>query len=238
MSRDRERRFLAAGDTALVVEYGAIIDSALIAQVQALDRAVAAAGLPGVIETVPSFRSLLIQYDPLTTGHDAVAAAVAAIDIQPYLASSAGARWELPCAFGGELGPDLSAVAAATGMALADLIDAFCATEFIVGMIGFLPGCPYLVGLDESFDLPRRSEPRLRVAPGSVAVAQRLSVIYPAASPGGWHLIGNCPQRLFDPENPRPALLAPGDAVRFHQIDAATHRRLAETAGLPPAAAG
>lgn len=231
MSRDTERRFLAAGDTALVVEYGTIIDAALIAQVQALDRAIAAAEVPGVIETVPSFRSLLIHYDPLVTGHDAVAAAVAAIDIRPYLASSVGSRWELPCAFGGELGPDLPAVAAATGIAPAGVIEAFCATEFIVGMIGFLPGCPYLVGLDERFDLPRRGEPRLSVMPGSVAVAQRLSVIYPAASPGGWHLIGHCPQRLFDPENPQPALLAPGDTVRFRPIDAAAHRRLAEPGG-------
>jgi KipI family sensor histidine kinase inhibitor len=101
------------------------------------------------------------------------------------------------------------------------------ATRFTVAVVGFLPGCPFLAGMEERFNLPRRTEPRTRVPAGSVAVAQKLSVIYPTESPGGWHLIGNCPLALFDASWDPPALLAPSDEVRFRPIEAAEHARIA-----------
>jgi KipI family sensor histidine kinase inhibitor len=93
-------------------------------------------------------------------------------------------------------------------------------------MIGFLPGCPFLAGHRAAFDLPRRQSPRVKVPTGALGLAQRLNVIYPAETPGGWHLIGNCPLPLFDPAATPPARLAPDDRVRFRRIDAAEHARL------------
>lgn len=228
-------RFLAAGDTALVVEYGTAIEPALIAAVQALDRAVVAARLPGVVETVPSFRSLMVHYDPLATSAAALREQIAALDPAAAGPSAPARRWSLPCCYERDFAPDLDPVAQATGLAPDAVAAAHAGTEFTVAMLGFLPGCPFLAGLEPCFDLPRRTEPRTRLPGGSVAVARRLSVIYPTESPGGWHLIGNCPLRLFDPARPAPALLAPGDKVRFRPIDAAEHRRIREDAGFDPA---
>ncbi|MGB8843931.1 MAG: 5-oxoprolinase subunit PxpB [Aliidongia sp.] len=226
-------RFLPAGDTALVVEFGTTVEPVLIAAVQALDRAVIAAELPGVIETVPSFRSLIIHYDPLSTSAAALTAAVTALDLSASVGAGAGRRWRLPCCYDGEFGPDLESVATATGLSASSVIAAHSSTDFTVAMLGFLPGCPFLAGLDAAFDLPRRAQPRTRVPAGSVAIAQQLSVIYPAESPGGWHLIGRCPVPLFDPARAVPALLAPGDIVRFFSIGAAEHTRLVAWPGDP-----
>jgi KipI family sensor histidine kinase inhibitor len=220
-------KFLAAGDTALVVEYGEIIDPALIAAVQRLDRRLAAARLPGIVETVPSFRSLMVHYDPLATSRaDLVAALEALGDGGSDEVTAAGRSWRLPACYEGDFAPDLADVAAATGLAAAEVTETHASNAFSVAVVGFLPGCPFLAELPAAFDLPRRTEPRTRVPAGSVAVAQKLSVIYPTESPGGWHLIGNCPVPLFDAGWEVPALLAPADTVRFRPIDAAEHARI------------
>ena len=224
--QDLSPRFLAAGDAALIIEFGTVVDPALIAAVQALDRAVLAAQLRGVVETVPSFRSLMIHYDPLITSSAALSEAVAALDRSATGPQQEVRRWSLPCCYAAKFGPDLDHVAEASGLDTGAVIEAHAAAGFTVAMLGFLPGCPFLSGLDERFDLPRRTEPRTRLAAGSVAVAQTLSVIYPTESPGGWHLIGNCPLPLFDPGRSPPALLAPGDQVRFRPIDTAEHARI------------
>jgi inhibitor of KinA len=231
--KDTVPRFLSAGDTALVIEFGSVVDPALIATVQALDRAVAAAALPGVVETVPSFRSLMIHYDPLVTSAATLSAAVAALEPGEAEASAPVRHWLLPCCYAEQFAPDLGPVAAATGLPADAVIAVHSGTEFTVAMLGFLPGCPFLAGLDAKFDLPRRTQPRTRVPAGSVAIAQKLSVIYPAESPGGWHLIGNCPVPLFEPNRAPPALLAPGDVVRFRPIDAPEHDRIRAADGDP-----
>ena len=220
-------KFLAAGDAALVVEYGEIIDAALIDAVQQLDRRLAAAGLKGVVETVPSFRSLMVHYDPLATSSAELIAAIEALDAVAVAAKGeAGRRWVLPVCYDAKFAPDLSDVATATGLAAEAVTATHAANEFTVAVVGFLPGCPFMAELPAAFNLSRRTTPRTRVPAGSVAVAQKLSVIYPTESPGGWHLIGNCPVPLFDARWERPALLAPADAVRFKPIDVAEHARI------------
>jgi inhibitor of KinA len=220
-------RFLAAGDAALVVEFGAVIDAALIEAVQQLDRRLAAAAVPGVVETVPSFRSLMVHYDPLATSRAELIAAIEAIDTAaPTAGAEPGRRWLLPVCYEDGFAPDLADVAAATGLAADEVTATHAANPFTVAVVGFLPGCPFMAELPAAFNLSRRTTPRTRVPAGSVAVAQKLSVIYPAESPGGWHLIGNCPAPLFDARWTRPALLAPADAVRFRPIDAAEHARI------------
>lgn len=218
-------RLLDAGDAAFTIEFGDAIDPLLLAQVNALDAAIAqrrAAGeLAGVIETVPTFRSLTVLYDPLLTGRASLQAALA-----PLLAAGAakapggGRRWRLPVCYGGDHGADLDACAAALGMDRETLIGLHEASEYRVYMMGFMPGFPFMGDLPEALRLPRRSEPRLRVPAGSVAMATALTAIYPWESPGGWHLLGRCPLRLFDARRSPPALLAPGDRVRFVAVSA------------------
>lgn len=220
-------KFLAAGDAALVVEYGEIIDAALIDAVQQLDRRLAAAALKGVVETVPSFRSLMVHYDPLATSSAELIAAIQALDTGGLASGSApGRRWRLPACYETQFAPDLADVATATGLAADDVTATHAANHFTVAVVGFLPGCPFMAELPPTFNLSRRTTPRTRVPAGSVAVAQKLSVIYPTESPGGWHLIGNCPIPLFDARWERPALLAPADAVQFTPVDAAEHARI------------
>jgi KipI family sensor histidine kinase inhibitor len=135
---------------------------------------------------------------------------------------------EIPVCYGGECGPDIAAVAEHAGLLRDAVIARHTAAEYTVAMLGFAPGFPYLLGLDPSLQMPRRATPRTRVPAGSVAIGGAQTGIYPRELPGGWHLIGRTPLVLFDPQRELPCLLAPGDRVRFHAIEADEFGRLAE----------
>lgn len=219
-------RFLPAGDTALVVEFGAGVERALSDRVLALGDRVRAAALAGVIETVPTFRSLAVHYDPLTTSADAL---VPTIEAMLPEASGAGGRrrlWHVPACYDAHCAPDIGDVAARTGLTTEEIVRLHSGTRFHVYMVGFLPGFPYMGDLPEVLVLPRRTDPRVRVPAGSIAIATTLNGIYPLESPGGWHLIGATPIRLFDPGWERPALFSPGDAVRFEPVPWSEHERI------------
>jgi KipI family sensor histidine kinase inhibitor len=215
-------RFLSAGDRALVVEFGDRIDRALSAAVLRLDAAVRAAGLEGVVETVPTFRSLTIYYDPILTGRAALERAVAGLLDRGQGTHRTARLWRVPVCYEGEFAPDLAEVAGLTGLAAGEVVALHSGTRFHVYMLGFLPGFPYMGDLPPALALPRRADPRVRVPAGSISIATTLTAIYPYESPGGWHLIGTTPIRLFDAARTPPALLAPGDAVLFQPIDPET----------------
>lgn len=225
-------RLLTAGDAALTVEFGTEIAPRHLAEVAALDHAVgrlqAGGGLPGLIEAVPTFRSLTLLYDPLLTDRASLLAALRPLlDAPPPEQAPEGRRWRLPVCYEGEAGPDLEATARALDLPAAELVSLHAGAEYRVLMLGFLPGFPFLGELPEALRLPRRAEPRLKVPPGSVAIAAGLTAIYPWESPGGWHLLGRCPVPLFDPGWPAPALLAPGDRVVFEPVSGSEFARLA-----------
>ncbi len=217
-------RLLALADRALVVELGDEISRPLLARVSALDAALRAeldrGGLEGVVETVPSYRSVAIVYDPLRTTRAALERRVAPLLGAPLDAAPAppSRTWTLPVLYGGAAGPDLADVAAARGLSTDDAIALHAGTTYDVYVLGFLPGFAYLGDVPPELRLPRRREPRTRVAAGSVAIAGAQTAIYPCESPGGWHLVGRCPVPLFDPRRARPALLAPSDRVRFAPV--------------------
>ncbi|ENO85081.1 5-oxoprolinase subunit PxpB [Thauera aminoaromatica] len=231
-------RILDAGDAALTIEFGSIIDPALLAEVNALDAAVLrrkqAGKLPGVIETMPTFRSLTVFFDPLVTDRDAVLAA-----LQPLIAAAEhgsttdGRHWRLPVCYEGEAAPDLAEVAGAIGIGEDEVVALHSGAEYLVYMIGFLPGFPFMGDLPAPLRLPRRAQPRVRVPAGSVAIATGLTAIYPWESPGGWHLLGRCPVPLFDARRTSPSLLAAGDRVRFVPVSAQECRAI--EAGLASA---
>lgn len=226
-----EARLLDAGDGAVTVEFGDCIAPDLVARVGAFEAAVETARdrgeLAGVVETMPTFRSLTVLYDPLHTRR-------AQIDpvLRTLLADSGeapprlGRRWKLPVCYGGEFGADLDDVAAATGLTSEAVAQMHAQAEFSVYMIGFMPGFPFMGGLPPALGVPRRREPRLRVPAGSVAITGGLTSIYPWESPGGWQLIGRCPVRLFDADAAMPSLLAPGDSVRFDPVPAPRYAEL------------
>lgn len=226
-------RVLDAGDAAITVEFGDAVDLQLLAAVTALDLAVgreAAAGrLPGLIETMPTFRSLTLFFDPLRTGRRQLMQSLQPLFAQAGPAgATAGRQWLLPACYEGDAAPDLLATAERVGVSPDEVVALHSGTEFTVYMLGFLPGFPFMGDLPEPLRLPRRTEPRVRVPPGSIAIAGGLSAIYPWESPGGWHLLGRCPVPLFDGRRASPSLLAVGDKVRFQPVPAPEYQRLDE----------
>jgi inhibitor of KinA len=227
-------RFLSAGDRALVVEFGRDVDRALSERVLRLDAVIAANAPSGVVETVPTFRSLMVYYDPLVTSRAKLENAIAGLIDREDSARSGARLWRVPACYEGEFAPDLAEVARLTGLTPSAVVALHSGIRFHVYMLGFLPGFPYMGDLPAELTLPRRADPRLRVPAGSISIATSLTAIYPYESPGGWHLIGATPIRLFDPERERPALLAPGDAVEFAPVDAGSFtaiRRAVENGG-------
>lgn len=214
-------RVLNAADSALVIEFGSAIDRTVSDQVLALGEALKGADLPGVIEIVATFRSLCVNYDPLVTTGAELESAVASLVRKAGVASRARRLWDIPVCYDGEFAPDLADVANATGLRPVDVVELHASVNYHVYMIGFVPGYPYMGDLPAKLHLPRRTDPRTRVPPGSVAIATSMTAVYPYESPGGWHLIGTSPVRFFDPESANGALLGPGDAVKFRPVTSA-----------------
>jgi inhibitor of KinA len=231
---DGQARFLASGDTALVVELGDGIDARVSALVLALAQQVAAAAIAGVIEVVPTFRSLMVHYDPLRVSQAELERAVAPLLARLESSPPPGRRFRIPVCYDESVGLDLAAVAARTGLTVPKLVARHTAAEFRVYMTGFLPGFPYLGGLPRELYLPRRETPRLAVPRGSVAIAMDMTCIYSLESPGGWHVLGRTPVQLFDLDRDPPTLLAAGDSVSFTPISLAEYHRLASAAGVAP----
>ncbi len=223
-------RFLAAGDTALTVELGDRAELGLSMRVLALYGRIVDEALPGVVEVVPTLRSLTVHYDPCVTAAATLRAvlgplAAEAIASLPEVSAEepgewppAPRRWLLPACYEPEHGPDAEAVATACGLTPWQVTSLHACVPYRVLMVGFLPGHPYMGDLPPPLRVPRRDTPRTAVPPGSIAIATTMTVIYPQESPGGWHIIGRTPVRLFDPARAEPSLLAPGDEVRFRPI--------------------
>jgi inhibitor of KinA len=227
-------RFLSVGDRGLAVEFGDRIDRALSSEVLRLDRVIRAEPPKGVVETVPTFRSLLVHYDPLATSRADLERAITGLLDYDEGASIPARQWRIPACYAGDLAPDLAEVARLTGLAPPEIVALHSGARYHVYMLGFLPGFPYMGDLPAALALPRRADPRVRVPAGSIAIATSLTAVYPYESPGGWHLIGATPIPFFDTERAPPALLAAGDMVLFEPIEPAGFamiRRAVESGG-------
>ena len=211
-------RFLLCGDTAVTVEFGDRIDRAVSEAVLRLNACVRAANLPGIVETVPTFRSLTVHYDPLATGPAGLISAIEKLVDGGSAETKKSKLWRVPACYATNHAPDLADVAHRTGLSSDEIVRLHSGTRFHIYMLGFSPGYPYMGDLPEAIVLPRRTDPRTRVPAGSIAIAAGMTAVYPVESPGGWHLIGATPIRLLDPRWPRPALFTPGDSVQFEPI--------------------
>jgi inhibitor of KinA len=221
-------QFLPAGDTALVVQFGEVIDPKINQRVVRLKSALASAELEGVVDLVPTFRSLLIHYDPLKTSQADLREAVTARLNETGVAKGTRRRWSIPVCYEGAHAPDLASVAEAMSISEDEVVRRHSDHRFDVFMMGFLPGHPYLGILPEEFNLPRLTEPRVKVPPRSISVAQRQTTIYTIECPGGWHLIGQSPVEFFDFAQDPPILLSAGDQVEFDPISAKAYVELRE----------
>ncbi|MBJ3776623.1 5-oxoprolinase subunit PxpB [Acuticoccus mangrovi] len=220
-------RFLSAGDGGVVVEFGDTVDRTISARVMKTAEMIRDAALDGVTELVPTFRSLFVHYDPTITSASTITDIIAAMPLDDVEASAMRHVWRIPVLYGGEGGPDLADVAATAGMSEADAVALHAGSVYNVYMLGFLPGFGYLGDTPEPLRLPRLETPRVRVPAGSVALTGQMTAVYPLESPGGWRLLGKTPVRFFDIAAERPALLAPGDGVRFVPVDDAAYDDIA-----------
>lgn len=213
-----EFRILKAADSALVVEFGSTIDRKISDRVLALAEALEHAKLPGVTEVVATFRSLNVNYDSLATTGAELEQTITAFVNEPTHASRLRRLWDIPVCYDPRFAPDIDDVASSIGLTATEVAALHAGTQYHVYMIGFVPGYPYMGDLPAKLQLPRRSDPRTRVPPGSLAIATSMTAIYPYESPGGWHLIGTSPVRFFDAASEKGALLGPGDAVKFRPV--------------------
>ena len=220
MAAPASPRVLPCGDAALTVEFGSTIDPALNGRVLALDARVGR-GVPGVVETVPTYRSLLVHYDPAATDFDTLGAALVALCDDLAEAPAEGRCWRIPVVYGGAFGIDLDAVADRHGLDPAALIGRHAAPLYRVYMIGFVPGFAYLGGLDAALATPRRETPRARTPAGSISIGGAQAAVASIEAPSGWHLLGRTPVRTFMPGREPAFILAPGDRVAFEPIPAA-----------------
>jgi len=214
-----EPRILPAGDTALCVDFGNVIDLGVNARVMALDAAVRALDIPSVIETVPTYRSLLVHFDPCAVDHDALIRTLRERSYSPASEETAPRRWEVPVVYDAAFGEDLPAVAAYAGFSQEAFVDAHAAGLYRVYMIGFMPGFSYLGGMDPRLAMPRREQPRPRVPPSSISIGGNQTAIGSLESPSGWHMIGRTPVRPFMPGREPEFLFSPGDQIVFHPVE-------------------
>ena len=209
-------KIVPLGDSALLVQLGDEIDLRINQRVHALAALVDHSAIEGIVETVPAYGTLLIHYDPFVLTYSKVSQWVR-LKLEQVQGSklSKPRRIEIPVKYGGEHGPDLESVAAYHNLQTEDVIRIHSERTYIVYMMGFTPGFPYMGKLDDAIVTPRLEVPRTNVPQGSVAIAGFQTGIYPLTSPGGWRLIGHTSLELFDPNANPPFLFSPGDEVKF-----------------------
>jgi inhibitor of KinA len=212
--------FFPAGDRAVCIEVGDEISVEVNTRVRALEYLIQQKGVAGVVESVPTFCSLLVYYDPLVTGYETLVSTIETLSLQPGGVALPPARHvELPCCYDPELGLDLEAAAQRLALPADEVIRLHAGATYHLYFIGFTPGLPYMTGMPERIQLPRLATPRTKVPPGSVGIGGIQCCIYSVESPGGYWILGRTPLRLYDPEGPEPILLRAGDRVHFRPID-------------------
>ncbi len=216
----REPRFLKAGDRALVVEFGNAIDPKINTKIRGFIESLKRESIEGIDELVPTYRSVLVYFDPLIIDCEALESKLYQIAISDSEKSDAPPWMTLiPVCYGGAHGPDLSYVATHTQLTESEVIRLHHRSDYLIYMMGFLPGFPYMGGMNPQLATPRLEKPRTKIPGGSVGIAGTQTGIYPITSPGGWRVIGRTPLKLYDPQRDPPMLLSAGHYIRFYPIE-------------------
>ena len=226
-----EVRYLVAGDSAVCVEFGNEISPEINKKIRAFKIAVEKSDIPGIVETVPTYRSLLVHYHPevigfqaLTEEFDKLMGPLSSIPIPPPTVI------EIPVFYGGEMGPDIENVAEHNHKTVEEVIKIHTSEEYLIYMIGFIAGFPYLGGMSKEIATPRLKSPRVKIEGGSVGIAGEQTGIYPVASPGGWQLIGRTPLKLYDADREKPVLLEAGQYIKFAAVTEEEYKKIEKEA--------
>lgn len=211
-----EIKIFTAGDSSVLIEFGQEISPKINARITALVHLMKAQHIEGVTDMIPAFASLLINYDPRVISYNMLRERLEKLlKLEVSEEASAARVFEIPVCYGGEYGPDLQNIADHAGLTPQEVIDIHCSKDYLIYMLGFLPGFSYLGGLDERIHTPRLANPRIRIPAGSVGIGGSQTGIYPLDSPGGWQLLGLTPVKTYDPDREVPILFEAGDYIRF-----------------------
>ena len=216
-----------AGDTGLIIEFGQGIDPDVNAKVRAMAGMVKTNTPRGVTEIIPTYRSLLLIYDPLIIRPGKLVSVIESIEKSLEKTDTEPCKVvEIPVCYGGEFGPDIENVKKSASLCKEDVIRLHSEPEYLIYMVGFTPGFPFLGGLNKKLFTPRLKTPRMTVPEGSVGIANNQTGMYPIASPGGWQIIGRTPLKLFAPQRKNPFLYKAGDKNKFIPISRKEYTRL------------
>src|SRR5277367_2560084 len=219
-------RLLPSGDSAITVEFSRTIDEQANRRVLALDGTLAQEPIAGVSETIPTYRSLLVHYDPTQIDFATLRQKLLELALRPVPPSEDARQWRIPVAYGGEYGIDLEDVAKMLGTTPDDVVARHISGDYRVAMIGFSPGWSYLSGLQDFLHISRRQNPRLLTPAGTISIGGVQTGVQCIAGPSGWHLLGCTPVRTYQMHRDPIFLLEPGDRVKFYQIDAKAYAEL------------
>lgn len=211
-----EIKILTAGDSSLLIEFGQEISPKINQKITSTVQLMKEQHIEGVVDIIPAFCSLLINYDPRVIGYEELKERMKNL-VKVDVKSQAGKKriFEIPVCYGGEYGPDIENIANHAGLSVDEVIKIHSSRDYLIYMLGFLPGFTYLGGLDERIHTPRLANPRLKIRAGSVGIGGSQTGIYPLESPGGWQLMGMTPVKTYDPEREVPILVEAGDYIRF-----------------------
>ena len=222
-------RVLTAGDSALLLQFEQRIGEDVNRRISATVKLLKMQQIEGIVDMIPAYASLLVQYNPLVIRYEEIYKRVSAIvKMDTKVESMEKKVWEIPVLYGGELGPDFSYVAEHAGISGEELIRLHSEKDYLVYMLGFLPGFTYLGGLEEKLHTPRLENPRVKIPAGSVGIGGSQTGVYPVDSPGGWQLIGRTPVKMYDPEKQDPILVQPGEYIHFYPITDSEYTRISE----------
>ena len=222
-------KLLTAGDSSILLQFGNTIDPAINRKIAATVQLMREQHINGVTDVIPAFCSLLINYDPRVISYEQIKGRMEALVKIDVTAGDTRKRvFEIPVCYGGEYGPDIRNIADHAGLSVEEVIQIHTSRDYLIYMLGFLPGFTYLGGLDERIHTPRLANPRIRIPAGSVGIGGSQTGIYPMDSPGGWQLMGMTPVKTYDPDREVPILVEAGDYIRFVAIDEDEFHRIKE----------
>ena len=225
----QDTKILTAGDSSVLIQFGNTIDPEINYRISATVQMMRQQHIIGVTDIIPAFCSLLINYDPRVISCAEIKERMEGI---LKMEIKAGAKrkkvYEIPVCYGGAYGPDIQNIADHAGLSVEEVIDIHTSRDYLIYMLGFLPGFTYLGGLDERIHTPRLANPRIKIAAGSVGIGGSQTGIYPMDSPGGWQLMGMTPVKTYDPEREVPILVEAGDYIRFVRVNEEEYKRIKE----------
>ena len=222
-------RVMTNGDCGLEVVFGDEIDKAINKKVHGFAAAIRELNVSGILDVVPTYTSVLIDYLPLLVSYDQVLTYIKEARVQVESLEEDGYEViHIPVYYGGDTGPDIAYVADFNGLSVEEVIDKHASVLYRVYMLGFKPGFPYLGGMSESIETPRLETPRVKVRAGSIGIAGKQTGVYPQESPGGWQIIGHTPVQFIDWNSEELALLKPGQYVKFNKVDYTTYCAIKE----------